>query len=67
MKKRNLFMSATLMCGCCSLAFNLKNNEWRWFWANNKPVGIIMATAAIVFAVLWIKAARKLNAKNFNA
>ena len=67
MKKRNLFMSAALMCGFCSLAFSFKNTELHWFWASNKPAGIIMGIAAAFFATLWINAGIKMKSKKINS
>lgn len=61
MKKRNLFMSATLMCGLFTIAFKFDGNGVHWFWTDYKPVVFILAIAAITFGVLWIRAARRIK------
>ncbi|MEP6464654.1 MAG: hypothetical protein ABJB05_00050 [Parafilimonas sp.] len=61
MKKRNLFMSFTLMCGFFCIAFTFNNNEIHWLWADLKPVAIILAIATIIFGIFWYKSSRKLK------
>ena len=61
MKKRNLYMSLTLICGCCCLAFTFDNEGIYWLWSDAKPVAIILAIATIVFGALWMQYGAKLK------
>ena len=61
MKKRNLFMSTTIMCGLFVVAFTFKNDQITWLWADNKPIAIILGIIAIVLGEQWIKYQRLLN------
>ncbi|MEO8760714.1 MAG: hypothetical protein ABI388_05805, partial [Bacteroidia bacterium] len=61
MKKRNLFMSFTLMCGFLCLAFTFNNKGIYWLWADNKPVAISLVIATIIFGVFWLKSPKKLK------
>ncbi len=61
MKKRNLFMSATLMCGLLCFAFTFNKAGIKWLWIGNIPVVVVLAIATLVLGVLWLKQARKLK------
>lgn len=61
MKKRNLFMSTTIICGLFIAAFTFNGNDITWLWADNKPVAIILGTLTIVLGTQWIKYQRLLN------
>ena len=61
MKKRNLFMSFTLMCGVFCIAFTFDNKGIYWLWTANKPVAMILVIATIIFAVFWLKSSKKLK------
>lgn len=61
MKKRNLFMSTTIMCGLFVAAFTFKGDQITWLWADNKPVAIILGILAIVLGTQWIRYQRLLN------
>lgn len=61
MKKRNLFMSTTIMCGLFVVAFTFKNDQITWLWADNKPIAIILGILAIVLGTQWIKYQKLLN------
>ena len=54
-------MSATLMCGSLCLAFSFNNKRIYWLWADNKPVAIILAIAAIVLGIFWLKMSKKVK------
>jgi len=60
MKKRNLIMSFTIMWGFFCLAFTFDNNGVYWLWADNKPVGIILAIVTIILGTFWLKLSKKL-------
>ncbi|MGV8964270.1 MAG: hypothetical protein ACOH2V_12950 [Candidatus Saccharimonadaceae bacterium] len=66
MKKRNLFMSLTLMCGFFCLAFTFDNKGIYWFWADNKPVAIILVLATIILGAFWLKSSGKLKIGSHN-
>jgi len=55
MKKRNLFMSTTLMCGLLTLAFTFRIDQITWLWAEHKPVGIILIILTIVLGIQWVR------------
>jgi hypothetical protein len=55
MKKKHLFMSATIMCGLLAVAFVFKANQIDWLWSDNKPVAIVLGILTIVFGKLWFK------------
>ncbi len=61
MKKRNLLMSATIMCGLFVAAFTFKNDQISWFWTDNKPVAVILGIIAITSGTLWIRHQKQLN------
>ncbi|GAB1445563.1 hypothetical protein MASR2M41_12710 [Flammeovirgaceae bacterium] len=63
MKKRNLFMSATLMCGLLIFAFTFDNGGTKWLWSEAKPVAITLGIATVILGVFWFKSARKLRAE----
>ncbi|HUW06877.1 MAG TPA: hypothetical protein VMW01_11515 [Williamwhitmania sp.] len=64
MKKRNLFMSAALMCGFLTIAFRFDSNGIYWLWSDIKPVSIILALTALTFGVLWFKASKRMKIEN---
>ena len=55
MKKRNLYLSLTIMCGLFSVAFTFSSTQIIWLWKGNEPVGIILAVLAIGFATQLFK------------
>ncbi|MCB0652192.1 MAG: hypothetical protein KDC85_13025 [Saprospiraceae bacterium] len=61
MKKRNLFMSVTIMCGLFVVAFTFKNDQITWLWTDNKPIAVILGIITIAFGTLWIKHQKLLN------
>ena len=63
MKRKNLFMSAALMCSLFCLAFTFDDSGIYWLWTDTKPVAVILALAAIIFGVFWLKASRDLKAE----
>ncbi|MGY3212956.1 hypothetical protein [Mucilaginibacter sp. HD30] len=63
MKKRNLFMSATIMCAFLSIAITFKIEKTKWLWESNKPVAVVLIIVAVIFGALWFQAQRKLTAK----
>lgn len=62
MKKRNLFMSTALMCGCLTIAFSFDNNDIYWLWSDNKPVAVVLAIASLTLGVLWFKTSKRMKA-----
>jgi hypothetical protein len=66
MKKRNLFMSTTIMCGLFVVAFTFKGDKITWLWADNKPLAIILGILAVVLGSQWIKYQRQLNCAKQN-
>ncbi len=55
MKKRNLFMSATIMCALLTVSFTFNDNQVSWLWNENRPVAIILGILAVIFGIQWIK------------
>ena len=62
-KKRNLFMSTTLMCTFLIVAFSFDKTGVHWFWSDNIPVAIILGFFAIILGIFWFKAQKKVLAK----
>jgi formate hydrogenlyase subunit 4 len=61
MKRRNLFMSATLMCGLFTIAFTFDSNHIHWIWRGQELGAIVLGVAAIIFSLYWYKSAKKLG------
>ena len=61
MKKRNLFMSTTIMCGLLAVAFTFKIDQITWLWTDSKPVGIILVILTIILGIQWVRHQRLLN------
>lgn len=64
MKRRNLWMSLTLMCVLFTIAFTFDNNGIHWIWKETVQVGFVLSLASVIFALLWFKASGKLKAKD---
>ena len=47
--KRNLFMSAALICGFMSIAFQFDENNFYWMWEDEIQVPIILGIFTLVF------------------
>ncbi len=62
-RKRNLFMSATLMCVFITGAFSFDNNAIYWMWEDKIEVSIILGILVIVFGTFWIIEQKKLRVK----
>ena len=58
MKRKNLWMSATLMCGLCSIAFTFDNNGIHWLWTDARPSLVVLLMATVLFGVMWYTAAK---------
>jgi len=61
MKKRNLLMSTTIMCGLFAVAFTFNMNQITWLWTDSKPVGIILVILTVILGVQWFRQQRHLN------
>jgi len=61
MKSRNLWMSATLMCGLFSIAFTFDDKGAHWIWANAWQGALVLLLAALIFATLWFRASKRLK------
>ena len=64
MKRRNLFMSATIMCGLFVIAFNFNNGHIIWVWTDQKLVAIVLGIAALIFGIQWRRHQRNVNQEN---
>lgn len=62
-KKRNFFMSFTLMFSLLAVSFKFDNNNIYWLWENDKPFAIFFIISAIVFATLWFAEGKKIKTK----
>ena len=60
-KKRNLFMSTTLMCAFLTAAFSFDRIGIHWFWSGNIPVAIMLGVLAIILGTFWFRAQRKIQ------
>ena len=61
MKKRNMFMSSTLMCGLLCFAFTFGDTGIKWLWTDNEPVAIILGIFTVILGIFWFKQAKKLK------
>ena len=61
--RRNLFMSATLMCMFLIGAFNFDESNFNWIWKGQIEIPIILGISSIIFGIFWIVEHRKLKAK----
>jgi len=66
MKKRNLFMSATIMCALLTISFTFNDNQVSWLWNENRPVAIIVGILAVIFGIQWLKYQKLLNKTDGN-
>ena len=64
MKRRNLFMSATIMCGLFVIAFTFNNGHIIWVWTDQKLVAIVLGIAALIFGIQWRRHQRNVNQEN---
>ncbi len=55
MKKRNLFMSATIMCALLTISFTFNSNQVTWLWKDKVPVAVILGILAVILGIQWIK------------
>ena len=53
MKKKNSFMSATLMCCFLIIAFHFNKNGIQWFWTGQEMVPLILGISALIFGTFW--------------
>jgi hypothetical protein len=60
-KRRNLWMSATLMCSFFIVAFKFGSEGINWFWTGQEIVPVILGISAIIFGLLWFLEATKKN------
>ncbi len=60
-KKRNLFMSTTLMCVLLIVAFSIDSMGIHWFWSSNIPVVIVLGIFAIIFGTSWFRTQIKIK------
>ena len=58
-KKRNMFMSTTLMCGLLTAAFSFDSIGIHWFWSGNIPVAIVLGSLTISLGTFWFRTQRK--------
>ena len=61
MKKRNLFMSTTIMCGLFAVAFTFNIDHVNWLWSDSKPVGIVLAILTVILGIQCVRQQRFLN------
>jgi putative effector of murein hydrolase len=61
MKKRNLYLSLTIMCALFSIAFTFDSNQINWLWKESEPVGILLMVMSVVFAIQLYKQQKRLK------
>ena len=54
-KKRNLFMSTTLMSAFFLISFKFNSTTITWMWQGDRVIPIILGVLTLVLAVFWIK------------
>lgn len=63
MKRRNLFMSLTLMCGFLAIGFQFMPEGIQWIWQSSPAVAALLVVLSLVFGILWIRSQRLLKEK----
>lgn len=61
MKKRNLFMSGTIMCALLTISFTFNNNQVSWLWNGKEPVAVVLGILAVIFGIQWFRYQKLLN------
>ena len=56
--KLAFFIIAFVICAAGSLAIKMENLKIKWYWHNNKLIGLFYITAAIMFLILFVKELR---------
>ncbi|MBC7572481.1 MAG: VCBS repeat-containing protein [Spirosoma sp.] len=59
MRRRNLFMSATILCGLLAVAIQFSQSGIVWFWHDHKPIGGILGLLAAIFGSQWLRYQRR--------
>jgi len=59
--RRNLFMSATLMCLFLIGTFKFDESSFNWIWAGQTLIPIILGISSIILGIFWIIENRKLK------
>jgi len=58
--RRNLFMSATLMCVFIIFTFQFDASHIHWMWEGEIQVPVILGISAFVFALFWFAEQKKI-------
>ena len=61
MRRRNLFMSLTLMFSFLVIAFKFSKEGLEWFWTGMESVPIVLGISAIIFAILWFVVSKSMK------
>jgi len=62
-KKRNLFMSISLMSAFITMTFQFDEKSIQWIWEDQILAAFILGVIAIIFGTLWYKEERKIKLK----
>ncbi len=50
-----LFIIAFIICAAGSMAIKMESFKIKWYWHDNKLIGLFYITAAIMFLILLIR------------
>jgi hypothetical protein len=60
-RRRNLYMTATLMCGLLAITFTFSALGIHWLWSDSPQVAIILAGLAVVFGGFLFRAQKQVR------
>ncbi len=61
MKKRNLFMSATIMCALLTISITFGPDQISWLWNGKEPIALVLGVLAVIFGIQWLRYQKLLN------
>ena len=61
LRRRNLYLSATIMCGLLAITFRFNSIGIHWLWSDRAQTAVILAVLAIVFGVFLFRAQKQLR------
>ncbi len=60
-RRKNLWMSVTLMCGFLTIFFQFNKDGIKWFWTGQEIVPIVLLISTLIFGILWFKEYKKIR------
>ena len=52
-KKRNIWLSAAIMCAFLIISFQFDKDGIRWFWTGQEIVPIVLGLSSLIFGIFW--------------